>query len=238
MITLPTEVQEPTFDLSRLTMVIYGVPKIGKSTFCSRFENALFMATEPGLNYLRTANVRVNDWLECEELVGLLEDRAGAGYKTLIVDTVDQLWDFCTEFIRKQRKVECLVDIPYGKGKDLAATAFKDLINRITRLGMGMIFVSHAKMTDVDTVNGKVAKFLPTIPDRARDAILPLVDVIGFCTSEVVYGADGTRQEKRVMRVAPSAVWEAGDRSGRLKDPMPLSYYEFKKQYEGTEENT
>ena len=62
MIKLPTEIQEPTFDIDHLSMLIYGQPKIGKSTFCSRFEHALFMATEPGLNYLKTKNVRVNDW--------------------------------------------------------------------------------------------------------------------------------------------------------------------------------
>ncbi len=232
MIKLPTETQDPIFDIDHISMIIYGQPKIGKSTFCSRFENALFMATEPGLNYLKTKNVRVNDWNECLELVSILE-KGGHGYKTLIVDTVDQLWAFCTEYVRKSRKVESLVDIPYGKGKDLASTAFSDLIARIVRLDMGMVFVSHAQMADVETTNGKVSKFLPTIPERARAVILPLVDVIGFATSEITYTPDGDRVEKRLLRVAPSSVWEAGDRSGRLSDPLPLNYYIFKKQYLG-----
>lgn len=238
MIKLPTEIQEPVFDIDHISMVIYGQPKIGKSTFCSRFENALFMATEPGLNYLKTKNVRVNDWAECLELIGLLE-QGGHGYKTLIIDTVDRLWAFCTECVRKSRKVESLVDIPYGKGKDLATTAFSDLIARIVRLNMGMVFVSHAQMADVETTNGKVSKFLPTIPDKAREVILPLVDVIGFATSEVSYTAEGERVEKRYLRVAPSSIWEAGDRSGRLKDPMPLNYHIFKRFYVGEQpENT
>lgn len=237
MIKLPTETQNPVFDIDHISMVIYGQPKIGKSTFCSRFENALFMATEPGLNYLKTKNVRVNDWSECLELISILE-KGNHGYKTLIVDTVDQLWAFCTEYVRKSRKVETLVDIPYGKGKDLAANAFNDLIARIVRLNMGMVFVSHAQLTDVETVNGKLCKFMPTIPDKARQVILPLVDVIGFATSEVTYTPDGKRIEKRYLRVAPSSIWEAGDRSGRLKDPMPLNFHIFKKLYVGEQPET
>lgn len=31
-------------------MLIYGPTKIGKSTWCSYAENALFLSTEPGLN--------------------------------------------------------------------------------------------------------------------------------------------------------------------------------------------
>ena len=94
-------------------------------------------------------------------------------------------------------------------------------------------------MADVETINGKIGKFLPTIPDKARQVILPLVDVIGFATSEVTYTPDGERVEKRLLRVAPSSIWEAGDRSGRLKDPMPLNYYIFKHQYMGEQpENT
>ena len=238
MIKLPTEPQVPVFDINHLSMVIYGQPKIGKSTFCSRFDNALFMATEPGLNYLNTKNVRVNDWAEACELVDVL-GKGEHPYQTLIVDTVDQLWAFCSEYVRKSRKVESLVDIPYGKGKDLASTAFGDLIAKIVRLNMGMVFVSHAQMIDVETVNGELGKFMPTIPDKARQVILPLVDVIGFATSEVTYGADGERVERRYLRVAPSSIWEAGDRSGRLRDPMPLNFHIFKKLYLGEQpENT
>lgn len=231
-IKLPTEIQEPVYDINRITMVIYGAPKIGKSTFCSRFENALFMATEPGLDYLRTKNVRVHDWAEVMELVDILEKQRGAGYKTLIVDTVDQLWAFVEEYVRRSRKVESLVDLPFGKGRDVAASLFADLINRIMRLDLGVVFVSHAQMADVDTVSGKVSRFLPTIPTRARDVVLPLVDVIGFATVDTSYES-GERVEKRLLRVAPSPVWEAGDRSGRLVDPLPLNFHIFRAQYEG-----
>lgn len=232
MISLPTSIQDPVWDIDHVSMVIYGAPKIGKSTFCSRFPHAIFMATEPGLSYLRTYNVRVHDWQECHEFVDLLE-KGCHSYKTIVIDTVDVLWAFCAEYIRKSRDVETLTDLAYGKGKDLATCAFSDLITRMVRLDMGLVFVSHAQMAEVDTIQGKVGKFLPTIPDRARSVVLPLVDVIGFATSEPAYTKDGARTERRLLRVAPSSLWEAGDRSGRLRDPLPLSYYIFKKFYEG-----
>ncbi|MBM3740653.1 MAG: hypothetical protein FJW39_33305, partial [Acidobacteria bacterium] len=49
---LPTVKTQPKPNLADLTVLVYGQTKIGKSTFCSNSEGALFLATEPGLNSL------------------------------------------------------------------------------------------------------------------------------------------------------------------------------------------
>ena len=47
---LPTKKSPPKQDHADLTVLVYDPSKIGKSTWCSRSEGALFLATEPGLN--------------------------------------------------------------------------------------------------------------------------------------------------------------------------------------------
>ena len=232
MITLPKTKSKPTTDAGNVTMLLYGAPKIGKSTFCSRFEEALFIATEPGLNFLETFNVRVNTWIEFQETLNALEK--GSNFKTLVIDTVDNLWLFCVSEILRQYKIQFIGDLSFGKGYALVEAEFQRAINRLVALGKGLVFISHAYLDDVDTMQGKVKKFLPTIPEKARKYILPLVDIIGFATAEFSIDAGGNRIERRIIRTQPGTLWEAGDRTGRLPDPIPFKFAVFKRYFEGT----
>jgi hypothetical protein len=49
---LPTAKTQAKPALADMTVLVYGQTKIGKSTFCSQADGALFLATEPGLNAL------------------------------------------------------------------------------------------------------------------------------------------------------------------------------------------
>ena len=60
---LPTQKSPPKTTLTDLTVLIYGPSKIGKSTWCSQADGALFLATEAGLNNL--------DVYYCQSLVDL-----------------------------------------------------------------------------------------------------------------------------------------------------------------------
>lgn len=231
MIKLPTEPQKPTADISKVTMLIYGQPKIGKSTFCSRFENHLFIATEPGLNFLETTNVRCSTWADALDIIEALEKQPH-NFKTIIIDTVDRLWEACTDSILRKYKINTLADMGYGKGYELAQNEFRSAIRRLEALGLGLVFVSHSTLNEIDTLIGKQKQFCPTIPPRARAVLEPFVDIIGFCTLETAVGKDGQPVENRIMSFETSNYFEAGDRTGRLKGRIPLKYLVFKRLYE------
>ena len=226
MITLPTEKSKPSFDLTKLSMLLYGVPKIGKSTFCSRAPDALFIATEPGLNHLETYNVRVNSWREFLEAMAEVQ-RGGHPFKILIIDTLDKLCDFCDQEICAQNKVSTLADFPFGKGYALYKTEMARVFQKIFSLGMGVVLTSHSQLSDVDTPQGRQTKWTPTIPRRVQDVVLPLVDIIGFAEKVVALNENGERAETRVLHAEPSALWEAGDRTGRLPPAMPFKFAVF-----------
>ena len=59
---LPTTKTAAKDNLTDLTVLLYGQTKIGKTTFCSQAESALFLATEPGLNALPAFQVPIPDW--------------------------------------------------------------------------------------------------------------------------------------------------------------------------------
>jgi RecA-family ATPase len=69
---LPTTKTPPKRSLSDVSILLYGPSKIGKSTFASQAPDAIFLATEPGLNALEVYQHPITSWPEflevCAEL--------------------------------------------------------------------------------------------------------------------------------------------------------------------------
>ena len=64
---LPTTKTPPKTNMADLTILVYGATKIGKSTWCSHADHALFLSTEPGLNSLEVYQVAIRSWEELLE---------------------------------------------------------------------------------------------------------------------------------------------------------------------------
>lgn len=70
-----------------------------------------------------------------------------------------------------------------------------------------------------------------SLPDRARNVVLGLVDIILFGDSIPKKDAAGNVTIERVLRTKPHPTYEAGDRTGRLPDVLPLDYDAFVKAF-------
>lgn len=225
---LPTQKTAPNGDISSITMLLYGPPKVGKSTFCSRFPNGFFVATEPGLNHLETYNLRADSW---DDALAILSDIEGdpKRFSPIFIDTIDKLWDFCVEYTVRKNNCETISDMAYGRGYALASGEFRAYIQRLVALRTGLIFVSHHDYDKFMQTDGiEIKKFMPSIPARARDIIMPLVDIIAFAGIEYQMNPKtGARIERRIMHTQPGILWEAGDRTGRLPSAFPFSYKVF-----------
>src|SRR5512146_853294 len=98
---LPTTRTAPKLNLSDLTVLVYGQTKIGKTTWCSNAEGAVFLATEPGLNSLSVYQVPILTW---DDLLAACAELAEGkhGFKTVIIDTVDNAYKMCADYILKK----------------------------------------------------------------------------------------------------------------------------------------
>lgn len=224
-IELPTEKTPPVQGPNKLTGIIYGYTKIGKSTFAASFPNALFISTEPGLNHLDTYQLPVRSWEDfhfaCEKI------RYGNHqFETIIIDTVDNLYKMCSDHICKMNKISHPSDLKWGKGFGLVNKEFQGHINGLARLDYGLFLISHSQDKEIDLGNGKtMIKTFPTLPDSSRKFILGLVDlVLFFCVD---------RDNKRVIHTKPSIHFEAGDRTNRLDPIIPMDYNVFYSQLGG-----
>ena len=217
MSLLPEKKTEPVTDLTGLKTLLYGSPKIGKSTFCSTMNAPLFLATEQGLGALSVYKVDIPDW---NTLLEVGKELSGSNkYKTIVLDTVDNAYQFCLEAVCKKHGIQHPQDLDYGKGWGLVNHEFQRVLTKLSHQHRGFVLVSHAKIETIKTRTSEITRAVPTIPGSARRFIIGLVDVILY--------AEATETEKGVQRVLhamPSESWEAGDRTGKLPETMPLDY--------------
>lgn len=232
-VTLPTELTKLSKDLSTKTTLIYGPPKIGKSTFASRFPDALFLECEPGLNELEVYKIPTYTWEDFLAACSLIA--AGEHtFKTIIVDTADNAFKMCSDAICAKHGVEYEGDLSHGKGWAFVKNEWHRVLTRLASLPYGLVLISHALDKRIETRTGEYTKTQPSLPDRARHVVLGLVDMILFCDTLSHKDDRGQVTIQRVIRTKPHPTYEAGDRTGRLADTLPLDYAAFAQCFDGS----
>lgn len=224
---LPKEKTAPKKNLGDFVFLLYGPPKIGKSTLASKFDKPLFLATEAGLNSLESYQVPVATWEDFLQACTAIA-KGGHDFKTIVIDTVDNLYKACSEHVKKKNNIQHESDLDWGKGWQLVADEFTRAITKLSLLPYGLVMISHAEYVEIKTRTATITKAVPTLPKGARKAALNMADVILYAESVVT--DDG---EVRIMRTKPSENWEAGDRTGRLPATLPLEYADLYKAFYG-----
>lgn len=226
---LPVEKTKIENSINKQIFMVYGRPKIGKSTFCSQFPSPLFLATEPGLNHLECYRVIVNSWDKFLEACGDIA-KGGHKFQTIVIDTFDNLIDLCAEWVCKEKGIEHVADLPMGKGYGFVNTHIRQKINKLAQLGYAVILVSHCDLVEVETKTKKFNKYTISVSGRNKGFALGLPDYILFIDSIIK-----DNEEVRLIRTKPSMYWDAGDRSNKLPAELPLSFTELAKYFKQEE---
>lgn len=228
---LPTEPTPKKTKLTEHTVLIYGRPGIGKSTWCSNAPGALFLATEPGLNSLEVVQESVGTWTELLGWCGLLA-KGGHKFETVVIDTIDLAYKLCVEHTCKTWNIKHVSDLKWGKGYQLTTDEFQRVIVKLAQMATGLILVSHENRITIDTPTGEYSMSVPTLPGKARDIITGMADITLYCDIETVKDDTGKVTYRRVMRTNQALHYEAKDRTGRLPETVALDYAAFVKAYE------
>jgi hypothetical protein len=234
---LPTEKTPVKTSLLELSTLVYGPSKIGKSTFASHFDHAIFLATEAGLNTLQVYQSNIQSWTDlltaCKDL-----SEGKHAFRTIVLDTVDNAYRMCSEHVCKANNVTHESDLQYGKGYALVNGEFHRVLTKLSQLPYGLVLISHSQEKERETRTGKVVKTVPTLPEGARKIVLGLVDLILYCDVEPVKDAAGNVTTRRVIRTKPHEAYEAGDRTGKLPEVIDLDHAKFIAAFSGDGQTT
>ncbi len=225
-ISLPTEKSKPVQELHGITALLYGQSKIGKTTLCAQISDVLILATEPGANHVEAYKLVIDSWQSLLEACALLA-KGNHPYKALAIDTIDNAFLFCRRHVCEKHGILDPADMPYGKGHALVNGEFLRVLTKLAQLGFGLFLISHSQEIEIQARTGSYTKIVPTLPGKARQTVLGLVDLVLYCDVEVVQDEAGETAERRVMRTKPTSSYEAGDRTGRLPHTLPLNYKAF-----------
>jgi len=196
-LVLPTEDCVPETNMLAYSFFIYGKQGIGKTTFSLQFPDTLHLMFEPGAKSKAFRKIEPRNWSEVESYVDLLE--TDNVYKTVVIDTVDEMWDMCVRHLCKEKGVEYLKDIGFGDGWSLAGSLFKRLLIRLHAC-KGLVILAHEKERKEEGQKGP-GYIIPSTQKTGAEVVAKWVDFTGHYYIDI--------SGKRYIRMRTNAIAEA-----------------------------
>ena len=238
-LALPTEDSVPETNMERYSYFIYGKQGIGKTTFSIQFPDALHMMFEPGAKSKALRKIEPLTWKEVEEYARLIAE--SEMYKTVVIDTVDLMYDMCAAQVCKDKGVDYLKDIGFGDGYKIAGNRLRNVLIKIHNK-KGLVILSHDKVK-MKTKDSDPDYTIPSSEKRCSDTIAKWADVAGHYYI--------SNQGNRFLRIRANNVCEAKCRPNEFfnyNDGTPImdihmgtnekeSFFNFKRAFENQLEN-
>lgn len=219
------------------SVLIAGVPKIGKSTFASKADHVLFFNFENGTEFLplEVEPIPIQKWSEFRGYLKQLRDPdIKEMYHCIVIDTVSICSQLVERYICMQNGVENIKDIPYGQGYAMPANEFFNVFHEISMLGYAIIFLAHTKTQPSGYFDEKGESIQQTVADvdkRIFAVLNGMCDLI--CLADKQYDPQ-TKTMNRVLYTdadAPDKM-TGGRCSQYFPKVIPLDYKIFKTELE------
>lgn len=174
---LATEPTVPSDALQDYSILMFGAKKIGKTTLASMFPDAYFLTTEPGTKALSVYQTEIANWRMMKDAVKAI--RKDRRFRTTVLDTVDNAFKMCDEYVCAKLGIESLADADWGKGWGEARKEFEAVMRALLGApGKGTILISHSTEKEIKRRDGsKFDRTQPTMATMARDICEAMVDI-------------------------------------------------------------
>jgi hypothetical protein len=214
-------------DLRGKYILLYGKPKVGKTTFAAEAPKNLLLAFEKGYNAISgIMAIDMNTWSDFKKVLKQLrKPESKEKFDSITIDTIDIMWTLCEKYICAQAGVETIGEIEWGKGYAQAKEEFAKVLREITMLGYGLIIIAHVstRFEKVADSDDSIEIISPSIQKRPYEIVNPLVDIIGYIDNSFLPNGD----TQRLLRTRATKTLMAGSRFKHLKSPINFGYNEL-----------
>ena len=177
-------------------MIIYGAPKIGKTTVLSQLNDCLIIDLENGSDMVDALKIKVNNLKELAD-VGREIIKQGKPYKYIAIDTISKLEEWCEEegkqiymktpmgknFETKNPGMSIL-SLPNGAGYLYLRMAYKKWIDRMNMLADHIILVGHLKDKMLEKKGKEVAVKDLDLTGKIKQITCANADAVGYIYRE------------------------------------------------------
>lgn len=224
-------------------IVLYGVEKIGKSTFAGEAPKPIFLGAEDGTSELDVARLpEPTCWRDVFDGIQTLTDDPH-NYKTFVLDTLDWAEPFCWRHVcdtAPSGKKKSIEDFGYGKGYTAALDEWRLLSGALDSLRdkrqMHIIILAHAEIKSFKNPLGDdYDRYQLKVNAKASGLFREWCDCVLFANYEVLTQKKSDASSARSIGVSDGArllftrrtpAYDAGNRYG-LPETLPLSWSEF-----------
>ena len=177
-------------------MVIYGPPKIGKTTMLSKLDNCLIIDLEDGSDMVDALKVKVNN-LGMLAIIGKEIIQEQRPYKYVAIDTISKLEEWCEvegkriymktpmgKNFEQKNPGASVLSLPNGAGYLYLRIAFKQWIDRLNLLADHVILVGHLKDKMLEKKGKEVAVKDLDLTGKIKQITCANADAIGYIFRE------------------------------------------------------
>jgi hypothetical protein len=167
---MPIGRTQPKTSLFQQTGIVYGPPKVGKTTLLSRFPRAVFLATERGHDHVNVdrwektpGDYVITSW---EDLLLATAEVLKTDAETVIIDTIGNACQLADAYICKQSGEVYKNDgkLGFNKGTTLILNEVKRYLTKLAGTGRGVWLVAHAATKTETKRTGNIEKTQPFFP--------------------------------------------------------------------------
>lgn len=207
--------QSRMFGLDRLlasTTLVYGPPKVGKTTFAASWPDVLIVELEPGgADYVEADVIEISSLQELRALYAELRalDEKAWKWKTICLDTIDVISKYFETEIAVEYGKAILAGPSTAFGAEYARhrAEVMAVLRAFQALPAGLLMIAHSRYDERKTTLNLPGRYLA-------------MDVMAMASNVIYLGI--TEDGRRECIVSPSPALEAGSR-----DPILCSLGRF-----------
>lgn len=158
--------------MAHYKLCIYGEPAVGKSVFALGFPKPFFICTDENYDFLKEFGAKeenhkqITSWAEFKSFIKTFDF---SNYETIVVDLLEDLYQWAEIEYCKKNQIEDLSDIGYGKAYKIVRNDYATTISSLINKNANFIGLTHEEDTTKKTNRGlDYIEYMPSslIPDK------------------------------------------------------------------------
>ena len=204
------KIKRKVVSINPSSLLLYGAPKVGKTSMLSSLDDCLIIDTEKGARMIEGYIQEVNNRDELIATLIDIKDSKDVSYKYIAIDTIDKVAEWAERRVCEEEGVKSIADLAFGKGYGLVREKVTKTVSAFKEVAEHLIIIGHRKVAYAVTEGNPIV--VPESLDltgKLKNVIMSSCDAIGY-----VYRND---KEQLMVSFKANEAIEAGSRCAHLK---------------------